>query len=251
VVIEDDKMEVKEEFKTLIDTLSKKKLLNESHVKLLGNLEVHAYSDIIEILRSQGNKQTLLVLTKAIGLSRFVAHSFDWTNVTSVIVNLLDSPDWEIRLEAAWTLGYVDATDTLDALAKVAVVDENDGVREIAIYAISQWRLPRSAPYLIPIVLDQHQPPRIRETAIEALGESESSEALPVLGRLLQDENVDIRDFAVLALHNTQDPNAIPYLKTVLSDQAVSRFGETIAEQAQRTIDYLTKRAAELHDHLE
>jgi hypothetical protein len=244
-------MELKQEFKNLIDALGTAKLLNTSDAQLLCSLEVKDYNDITEILRSQVDKATVLTLMRTIGKSRFVLHNFEWTNIISVITRLLELPDWQIRLEAALTLGDLDATDTLDALGKVAVFDENESVREIAIYAISHWRLPSSASYLIPIVLDPSQSASIRETAIEALGISEAVEALPVLGELLRDPSPDIKDFAVLALNNTQNPAAIPYLKTVLSDHSVSRFGKTIAEQAQSTIAYLTGRAAQLNEKYE
>jgi HEAT repeat protein len=228
-------------FETLINSLLNKNLLSVKQAKLLQAMNLATNEQIAELLNRSVEKEVIFALLDMCAWSGYVSQLIKDENLIQSIVRLLGSPDWQIRHKAAQTIGRLDLKEQLQTLSNIALYDENDDVKVIAIDAISIWRLPGSAPVLISIVNDSSLPVKVRETAIEALGISGSSDAIIPLIAQLQSEISRIRYAAVIALNNARDASVIPHLEQLLSDKAQVNLDGTIGEQVARTIQYLQR----------
>ncbi len=226
-------------FDTLINSLLGRKLLSFEQAKLLQQMSLTNNEQIAELLSQNIEEEAILALLDVCAWSGYVSQPIKEESVVQSIVRLLDSHNWKIRYKSAQTIGRLGATEQLQTLSNVALHDENDDVKVIAIDAISLWRLPESASILISLVNDSSLPVKVLETAIEALGISGSGDAIAPLVFQLQSEIPRIRYAAVLALNNARNPSIIPYLEQLLSDKAQVSIDGTIGEEAARTIRYL------------
>jgi hypothetical protein len=230
-------------FNELIDALLQKKLFGNEQAELLRALKLENEKQLAEMItHNQDTKITLLLLDMC-AFSGYVSQPVRSEAILQSVVGLLTNPDPRIRLNAALTIGRFQAHNQLPLLEKVALTDEKEYVRIMAIYAIAMWYLPQSAPVLISIADDRTLSIELREEAVEALGNTGANVVFMPLVRHLQDEHPRIRYTAIIALNNLRDPAAIPYLESLLSDTAQIHPPETMAQAAASTIRCLQRVA--------
>ena len=106
------------------------------------------------------------------------------SRVGSPLMEALHDAHWQVRAEAAASLGRLQVQTALDALIR-ATDDEF-------------WQ--------------------VREKAVDALGQLKDVRAVDAVGQCTKDENSNLRKAAVCALGEIADVSAKPYLQRVLSD---------------------------------
>lgn len=76
----------------------------------------------------------------------------------------------------------------------------------------------------------------LRQSAAAALGETQSSESLPLLAKLLTDERPEVRKQAISALGNRAEPSALTLLATALGDADISVRRAALQAIARQTL---------------
>lgn len=136
-----------------------------------------------------------------------------------IIANLRsDQPD--IQKQAAWQLGTKEDADALPMLIE-ALSDKDAGVRAMAAWALGEIKSPEAITPLMN-ALTAEETFAAREMFIRALGEHESTIAIPALISQLDNVSPDIRYVAVWALGEINAPEAIAAVQKSLNDSEAS-----------------------------
>lgn len=142
-------------------------------------------------------------------------------------IQLLESPDSQIRQFIAYLLGQARDPRATDALLN-ALYDEHVGVRGAAANALGKLGDTRAIPHLMPLLNDLNPQLVIWAAfALTMLGE----DYFDVLLDGLKSDDVLVRRSAVLAMRQLGDPRAIEPLLTLRGDQA-RRFENDITVEA-------------------
>lgn len=195
--------------------------------------------ELIDLLSNSDDKTLLIALCRVLSKTAFILHKFDIKCLLIPVIKLLDSSDYEIRLESTILLGYLDAYHALETLLELARNDTHDCVKIMVIHMIARWRIQETALPLIKIALNNSESIEVRVEAIEALGMTNSEYPLSCLFQLLEHPNVKIRSVSILSLHNLRKPIAIKYLEKLLGDNTIAYNDRTISDEAKQTINYL------------
>lgn len=145
---------------------------------------------------------------------------------------LRDSPDPELRSQAAWALGEHRVAESADALV-AALADSSAGVREQAAWAVGEIGLTEAEPALIALFGDVD--PAVREQAAWALGEMRLAGAVPGLVAALSDGAPGVRARAAWALGEIVDTAA----RDPLLDVAANDSDAEVRREARRAIEEL------------
>lgn len=101
---------------------------------------------------------------------------------------------------------------------------ENIEVRNDAIYHLGENKEKGAVPMLIKLLNDNNEPREIRLNTIEALGKIGESNSIDALAGVLRERDKEIRIAAVEALGKIKDPRAIPSLIDALEDKDIQLF---------------------------
>jgi len=170
------------------------------------------------------------------------------TVVVAALRAALRDPSGEVRAEAAWALGSMNATSAgpdlvallgsdvspevrrmavwsivqlghaagVDAIADAAQSDDDAQVREMAVWALGQLEDPATLPTLVAALSDEDVD--VRSIAGWAIGTLQPSDAPAALISALEDEDGEVREHAAWALGRIGDGGAIPALTRVIAD---------------------------------
>ncbi len=224
-------------FNLLIDELRDNGLLSDENALFLKTMEILTYSELTSLLTNTHDKQVILALCEMVGISNYVSCQIDKGEVIDSLVHLLDFPDWEIRQASLEAIGLIDGqSDIKERLFEIALRDEHEEVRLSALYVLGQSKDPFSLPTLESIAMDISQSVKIRERAIESIGEVGSKMSTPMLLDLLQEESIPIKHCTIIALYNIADKRAIHDLEAFLTDETHIDTARTLADEARDAI---------------
>jgi len=149
---------------------------------------------------------------------------------------LLDHPDADLRLRVIYALGEVDDPQAVSLLVQ-ALADSNFDNRANAAGTLGQIANPSAIPPLIRAFNQEENIPAsgsyVRLCIVEALGCIRSSEALPFLEQLMNNDEADLFNVVLEAIGNINNPQSIQFLyKQLCSDKVenVSDWMKTICE---------------------
>lgn len=162
-------------------------------VAVLGWLkDTRALAPLASLAASDSNAD---VRRAAVGALGFASPS-DPAIVAALLAALRDDA-WQVREEAATTLGKLGATAAREALI-AALDDAYWQVRLRAVRALGQLRDARSAPAVAALL--PHTISNLRKEAALALGELGSRDSLPALQAALEDRDPDVRKAIRIAI---------------------------------------------------
>ena len=118
--------------------------------------------------------------------------------VGSPLMQALHDSHWQVRAEAAASLGRLRIANALQALIN-ATRDEFWQVREKAVDALGQLRDPKAVEAVGACTSDDNS--NLRKAAVSALGEIADRAAKPYLQRVLDDPDPDVRKLAYWAMN--------------------------------------------------
>lgn len=143
--------------------------------------------------------------------------------------------DDDLKEAAVFWIGQQDLPKSLEILKSVLASRWSDDVREKAVFSISQMSLPESTETLIDLA--RNEPNRaIRKNAIFWLGQKASKQAMDVLNEVLLDEgDVEVQKQAVFAVSQFPKDEAVPRLieiaknhqSTAVRKQAIFWLGDS------------------------
>lgn len=134
----------------------------------------------------------------------------------SLLVQLLDDPNYEIRAGAAGALGQVGDHHIVKALSRVFLEDTEWLVRFSA--AVSLGNLKDPSAYAVLLHALDHSEVIVQQAAIAALGEIKAFDALESLLPFVQAEDWMIRKSLATTLGNLPGPKSISALKYLAKD---------------------------------
>lgn len=138
------------------------------------------------------------------------------TEAVSLLVQLLDDPNYEIRAGAAGALGYVGDHNTVQALSRVFWEDTEWLVRFSAAVSLGNLQNPRAYEVLLHGL--DHSEVIVQQAAIAALGEIKAFDALDSLLHFVPSADWMIRQYLATALGNLPSPKSISALKYLAKD---------------------------------
>jgi HEAT repeat protein/beta-lactamase regulating signal transducer with metallopeptidase domain len=125
-------------------------------------------------------------------------------------------PDASVREMVAWALGQIQSRGATAALGTAARSDSSEDVRAMAVWALGQLEDPQSVTVLAAVLGDAS--PEVRGRAAWALGVVGARPAPEALIHALADGTPAVRLRAAWALGQIQDPAAVRDLVTALGD---------------------------------
>jgi len=137
------------------------------------------------------------------------------------IVKALEGDTPRVRAAAAYALGQLEEKDAILYLKK-ALQDKDPWVRYFASKSAGEKKDPEVLEILSQMV--QNDPAnQVRISAVEAIGNIGSANAVSILARFIGDDNFDIARTAINALGKVNHPDAITYLLSSVhsSDRAI------------------------------
>lgn len=146
-----------------------------------------------------------------------------------------------VRRRAIESVSYADSTEVIEAL-EIAYEDEDEGMRLSAVAGMGRscdmrWK---------DILLHElgNSSPAMRYEAAWACGELGLRQAVPILGRLLNDRDRQVREASIWALGQIGGPEAKQLLLAAYEDadeETQEALDEALAEQAlaEGTLDFL------------
>lgn len=134
----------------------------------------------------------------------------------SLLVQLLDDPNYEIRAGAAGALGYVGDDNTVQALSRIFWEDTEWLVRFSAAVSLGNLQDPRA--YAVLLHALEHTEVIVQQAAIAALGEIKAFDALDTLLCFVQSEDWMVRQYLANALGNLPSPKSLSALKYLAKD---------------------------------
>jgi HEAT repeat protein len=146
-------------------------------------------------------------LVTAIGLHRETPATHDFLS------GIIDSDENDdIREKAVFWLGQADNEDALKILVNTIEKDRSDDIREQAVFAISQMKIESATSTLLNLAR-QAKDSNVREKAVFWLGQQNSQEAMETLKDIIQgDASPEVKEQAVFALGQMQRPEATDML---------------------------------------
>lgn len=151
-----------------------------------------ALSEIARIAAADPDPEARRIATGALG---FAPSS---TTVTPTLIAALRDTSWQVREEAAATLGKLKATEATNELV-LAMADAYWQVRVKATRSLGKLKARSALPALFDALV--HEISNLRKEAAIALGEVGDANAIPALEKALQDSDPDVRKLAQLALN--------------------------------------------------
>jgi HEAT repeat protein len=146
-------------------------------------------------------------LVTAIGIQREASAT---QNFLSGIINSDENDD--IREKAVFWLGQSDNEEALKTLVKTIEKDRSEDIREHAVFAISQMKIESATKALFDLAR-QAKDTKIRGKAVFWLGQQDSQQALDVLKDIIQNDPSDkVKEQAVFALGQMDRPEATDLL---------------------------------------
>jgi HEAT repeat protein/beta-lactamase regulating signal transducer with metallopeptidase domain len=136
--------------------------------------------------------------------------------VLPLAAKLAGDEDAGVREMAAWALGQIERREATAALGAAARRDASEDVRAMAVWALGQVEDPASVPMLTAVLADAAE--EVRGRAAWALGTIGTGPAPGALVAALRDPAPGVRVRAAWALGQIEDPAAVPALVTALSD---------------------------------
>lgn len=162
-------------------------------IGVLGYLRnVAALPEIAQIAANDPDPEARRTATGALGFAS------DTTSVSLTLMAALRDAYWQVREEAAATLGKLKATEATDKLIS-ALADDYWQVRVKATRSLGKLKARSALPVLIEAL--GHEISNLRKEAAIALGEVGDKGAIPALEAALQDADPDVRKLAQLALN--------------------------------------------------
>lgn len=134
----------------------------------------------------------------------------------SLLIQLLDDPNYEIRAGAAGALGYVGDQNIVQALSRVFLEDTEWLVCFSA--AVSLGNLKDPSAYAVLLHALEHSEVIVQQAAIAALGEIKAFEALETLLPFVQSEDWMVRQYLATTLGNLPSPQSISALNYLAKD---------------------------------
>jgi HEAT repeat protein len=154
----------------------------------------------------------------------------------SYVVRLLKDDDLGVAMNAAATLGLLDAKKTVPLILRL-LNDRKHTTRAAAITALEYLEAGDAAPHIVPLLKDEH--PVVRINACLSLRRLGHAKAIPQILPLLKDGKASVRSTAVTALAGFGDPDVISDLLPLLKDAdaevrmaALNALAELRAEDA-------------------
>lgn len=151
-----------------------------------------ALPEIAQIAAADPDPEARRIATGALGFAP------DATCVAQTLIAALRDADWQVRDEAAATLGKIKAREATDKLV-LAMADAYWQVRVKATRSLGKLKARSALPALIEAL--GHEMSNLRKEAAIALGEVGDVGAIPALEVALQDSDPDVRKLAQLALN--------------------------------------------------
>ncbi len=124
------------------------------------------------------------------------------TGLARHMVGFLNDESEIVRRFAIGGLRRVKDPETLGALVRAAMSDENWWVRETAVETIAELKDPRAIPYLIDMMQKQ---PDMRICVVTALSNMHATETAGSVAELLSDDDADVRYAAIHCLEKLAD----------------------------------------------
>lgn len=163
-------------------------------VGVLGYLRnTEALPDIAKIAATDPDPEARRIAIGALGFST------DSTVVKQTLVAALRDESWQVREEAAVTLGKIKLVDAANDLVLV-MTDDYWQVRVKAARSLGKLKARNALPVLIESL--HHEISNLRKEAAVALGEVGDVMAIPALEAALDDSDPDVRKLARLALNH-------------------------------------------------
>lgn len=167
-------------------------------VGVLGWLkQQQALQTLVALARADVHADVRRAAAGALGLAAGL--SMDATVLPALLAALQD-PVWQVREEAATTLGKLSLVASANALV-AALEDDYWQVRQRAARALGRLKQQSAIQPLVAHAL-QHSSANLRKEAAVALGEIGDPSAIPALEAAGQDSDPDVRKLARLALTN-------------------------------------------------
>jgi HEAT repeats/HEAT repeat len=165
------------------------------------------------------------------------------TSPISILLTALQDHHPLVREAAATALGRVGTSCPIDPFV-IALQDDHEEVRAAAVQALGR-RGDKTLISLLLIALQDHHP-LVREAAAIALGELRNYEArLPLLNRLLQDEEILVRDAITQSLLLLEQDVFQDFITIFLQEKEPS-----IQEMVGSTIDELIDLGLNAHEKI-
>lgn len=155
-----------------------------------------ALSDIARVAGSDVEEEARRIAVGALGFAT------DPGLVVPAMKQALLDMSWQVREEAAVTLGKLRAADAVDDLV-AAMADPYWQVRIKAARSLGRLKAKSALPVLIDAL--GHEMSNLRKEAAVALGEVGDVAAIPALEKALDDSDPDVRKLARLALANISE----------------------------------------------
>jgi HEAT repeat protein/beta-lactamase regulating signal transducer with metallopeptidase domain len=137
--------------------------------------------------------------------------------VVALAARLTTDSATAVREMAAWALGQIESHAATTALSAALVRDSAEGVRAMAAWALGQLEDPAAVSALAAAVATDRSV-EVRGRAAWALGTIEAQPAPPALLAALGDASTEVRLRAAWALGQIEDPAAVPALTKALSE---------------------------------
>ncbi len=163
------------------------------------------------------------------GIERFVEQDLSFSLETSqrqadprvleALLTALGDTEWQIREQAAESLGSLEDPAGVPALSSVLAGDESARVREAAARALGMIEDASAVAALSTASGDEAD--AVRKQVAWALGMIEADAGITALSALVTDANVGVRKEAVWALGMIEDQSSVPALTTALGDESV------------------------------
>ena len=151
-----------------------------------------ALPEIARIAAADPDPEARRIATGALGFAPSA------TAVTPTLIAALHDAYWQVREEAAATLGKLKATEATKELV-LAMADTYWQVRVKATRSLGKLKARSALSALIEAL--GHEISNLRKEAAIALGEVGDANAIPALEKALQDSDPDVRKLAQLALN--------------------------------------------------
>ncbi len=166
-----------------------------------------------------------------------VSHRQADPRVLAALTTALADTEWQIREQAAESLGNLEDPAGIPVLSNALATDESPQVREAAARALGMIEDVSAVPALSAALGDEVD--AVREQVEWALGMIEDEAGIAALSTLVSDTNVGVREEAVWALGMIEDQSAVLALTAALDDAAVQ-----VREQAAWSLGMIEDESA-------